>query len=264
MNPEVVKFLKSEDFGRGTMIGDDPSILDLTPRQRAYVSAWRHACPQPDGVIKYYGEAWRDSQPDFDSIPQEIVTEHGIQMTRQRYDECDFVFRQIIGETAKVFNPALYLQLTDPTPRLQNELMGFHEPGRVPPSHESEMSPLSTLVGFALPRAFIELAGRGKNRTADRYIAAIDILEDHILHSQTPAELLAKLTESAVIRGVDPDTILCHVLEPGILKEENNVTEYLRVADALAAYAPFTWNHYLSMSPEHRDFSGIINVPTAK
>ncbi len=261
MRAEAEKFLTQADFGRGTMIGDDPAIFDLTPGERVIVSAWRHACPQPDMVVKYYGDAWKNTQPDPMSIPEVIVIEHGIRITRERYDECDFVYKQWICDMTEKHNKPLYKQLTSITKRLSGEPMGIHETGRIPQTHEQEMSPLSTLVGFSLPRVFIEIAGRGSNRTAGKYFNALDILETHIRDSQTPVELLARMTESAIANGVEPNTVLSHVLEPGILREENNHTEYMQVGQALSVYAPSAWRYYVSITPTEREAAGMINLP---
>jgi hypothetical protein len=39
------------------------------------------------------------------------------------------------------------------------------------------MSPLSTPIGYALPRIVIEMMGRGEFRNPDRYDSATDIME---------------------------------------------------------------------------------------
>jgi len=239
MGKELDKFLTPESFGRGTFMGDDPTIMDLSSEDRLRVSAWRQSCPMPGKVSGQYGLEW----------------------TRRRYDECDFVFKSIICETASRVNPELYNLLVSSTVRLPDEPVGYFEPGTVPESHFSEMSPLSTLWGYALPRVFIEIAGRGDGRTAERYFQAMDTVEKVAKVSKDPIELLARLSEAAYESGVDPKEILGHTLEPGILKEENCRTMYREVIAALREKAPRLWAYYESLSSGERGKAGILPNP---
>jgi hypothetical protein len=124
--------------------------------------------------------------------------------------------------------------------------------------HFREMSPLSTLWGYALPRVFIEMAGREDNRTPERYFQAIDILEETVKTSSSQVELLAKLSEAAYVSGINPKAILGHTLEPGILKEENCRTMYREVISSLKENAPNLWRYYESLSSDERDKAGIL------
>ena len=254
------KFLTPDSFGHGTFIGNDPSIQDLNPEDRVTVSAHRHACPSKEAVIKYYGQVWLKTQNSPESISPEVVREHGIELTRQRYDECDFVFRFIVEQVANQGPKKIGLltSLTTPTPRLRGENVGKYEEGSVPPSHETQMSPLSTLVGYALPRVFIEQAGREKERTWERYNLAIDLLNRAIEKSETPTELLANLAELTTQANGNATAILGHVLEPGILLEENNRSEYNQVAATLEKHAPKLWSHFTNKSEAEREQDGII------
>lgn len=230
--------LENKEFGRGIFLGDDPAILNLAPENRLKLSAWRHACPRPSQVSNEYGLEW----------------------TRRRYDECNFVFSSLICAHAKA-KPALYNALTTPVPRHPNEPVGVFEPGAVPESHTSEMSPLSTLWGYALPRVFIEQAGRENNRTVERYLQATDLLDRAINDSETPIELLANLSEAVIYDSADPIAVLGHVLEPGILMEENCYTMYREVITVLETIAPTLWQHYNTLTPRERDAHGILGNP---
>ncbi len=245
-------------------MGNDPTILDLSAEERVRLSAFRHACPRPASVINKYGKQWFASLPGEEQVwvTSEQIREHGIEAARARYDECDFVFTQWICGLAQKYNPDLLKKLTSPTLRQPSEPVGIFERNRVPRSHMEDMSPLSTLVGYALPRVFIEGAGRGKDRTWERYFQTMETLERLIKESQTPAELLAKLAEAVTQQEADPIATLSHVLEPGILDEENNHIEYSLIAEALAQYAPSLWKKYQSLTPQERQEKGIINFPT--
>lgn len=232
-------FRPDKDFGKGIFLGDDPTILRLSPKERLMVSAWRHACPRPKEVSAKYGLEW----------------------TRQRYDECDFIFSSLIVKHAEA-NPELHRQLTTPAKRLAGEPIGVHESGAVPISHQTEMSPLSTPWGFALPRVFIEQAGRGANRSWERYDKAIDLLDEAIAQSTTPIELLARLSELVVTADADPMSVLSHIFEPGILEEENCRTMYNQIAEAVRQKAPTLWEQYNRLPQEEREKAGMIkNFP---
>ncbi len=230
-----VIFKTQTDFGRGKFMGNNPGILLLTPEQRLQVSAWRHACPRPGEVSREYGLEW----------------------TRQRYDECDFVFSSLIIKQAKD-KPGLYQLLTSSVPRLPNEPMGYHEADIVPESHQTEMSPLSTPWGYALPRVFIEIAGRGQERSPDKYLKALDMLNEAVQKSNTPVELLANLSETAIKSGVTAEKILGHIFAPGILEEENCITMFNQIADSTRQYAPTLWEYYSKLPIAQRKKLGLI------
>lgn len=236
---DIDKFTLPENFGRGTFLGNDASIDDLSPENRLIVSAWRHACPRRNEVSRKYGTEW----------------------TRQRYDECDFVFSSLIVEHSRN-KPGLYQQLTASVKRLLGEPMGYHEDNTVPEFHKSEMSPLSTPWGYALPRIFIEQSGRGKERNWERYDKALDILDEAIYLSDTPIELLANLGKLAVDGDAKVDAVVNHIFEAGILDEENCRTMYNQIAEMIQQKAPKLWTYYSSLSIEKRRSEGLIeNFP---
>lgn len=115
----------------------------------------------------------------------------------------------------------------------------------VPSSHDRQMSPLSTPWGYALPRVFIEQAGRREQRTWKRYSKAIDFLEKAIQKSETPIELLAIFSELAIKTDADPVLILGHIFAPGIVLEENCRTMYNQIAEMLRRRAPKLWAYYV-------------------
>jgi len=238
-SPErLARFLKSENFGQGTFLGDDPAIDLLCPMERLWVSAWRHACPQPGAVSGNFGVEW----------------------ARARYDECDFTQGFIVSLIHEL-NPTLESQIESSTSRPEGEPVGFFEVGRVPLSHQKSISRLSNLVWYAIPRVYIEAAGRGQDRNWERYSTAIKLTTKAINESKSPIELLARLTNLVVNEiDVDPNLLLCHILEPSILQEGNNQTEYRQVAKTLKKHAPRVWKHYLSLSPVDRQLHGIIGL----
>ncbi len=254
--PDIQEFLTPKDFGSSTFLGDDPRIDEFTPKERLYISAWRHACPQPDGVVAYYGQEWLKWWKEHDGKEQpepsvEEIETHGIAITRRRYDECDFVTGDVLEKVKAAGKNELYAALTTPKTRLSDEPVGYYEPGRVPASHEHEMSSLSGLVLYALSRTLIEEIGWGDDertwggeRSWERYDKALNILDEAISRAATPAQLLAIVAESVTVADGDADRVLGHVLSDGIEKEENNHTEYAEVKEAMSQFSPILWSHY--------------------
>ena len=243
--PELNLF-QPTNFGRGRVVGDDPRLLDLymNPKTREKflrIAAWEHACPIPDEVYKEFGVDW----------------------TIERYLECNFVWGYIL-DVAEQLNPELYQQLSDPVLRKFDEPMGKHEQGRIPKSHKTFMSPLSTLYGYALPRVFLEIAGRGKHRTQERYLYAMEQLESAVKVSHKPTELLARLTNAAQsneMTRVRAVKLLDHVLPAGIVKEENNVSQCREVVEMLETYAPAVFRTYKRLSPKKRKKLSLASIP---
>lgn len=242
VSAEAKKFMTPATFGRGTFMGDDPSIQTLSDSDRLYVSAWRHACFQPTAVEATYGIEW----------------------TRQRYDECDFVTGLILEHIQKrgPEKQKLYKALTTSKLRdfsqLPSEYIGHHEKDRVPNSQRKERAPLATLVGYSLPRVFIEIAGRGDKRNWTLYKKALDLLDKAIDISDKPEELVARLAEFAAVDGVSRETLLSYVLEPQVLVEQNSNADYRRMIDALKTHSPILWAKYIRMNTEERKKAGIL------
>lgn len=247
------KFMVTEDFASGKFLGDDERIQNLSPKSRAYVSAWRHGCPRPDEVIKYYGKQWLENERkrgNQSKIPAKTILDHGIALTRRRYDECDFVTGVIQDEAKRLGKGRLARSLRAPKKRLENEPAGYYEAGRVPENYGEVRNNLSTLVGYALPRVLIETFGWGTDelRNWEDYEAGLKILDTVIKSSATPAELLARVSNLAFKRGISEEKILSHVLSPGIEEEQNNHKEYADVKDALRVHAPKIWKYYETIS----------------
>ncbi len=247
------KFMVTEDFASGKFLGDDERIQNLSPKSRAYVSAWRHGCPRPDEVIKYYGKKWLESERkngNKSKISAKTILDQGIALTRRRYDECDFVTGVIQDEAKRLGKGRLARSLRSPKKRLPNEPAGYYEPGRIPENYGEVRNNLSTLVGYALPRVLIEVFGWGtdKPRNWKDYEAGLKILDSALKSSKTPTELLARVSNLAFKRGVSAEKILSHVLAPGIEEEQNNHKENGDVKAALKIHAPKVWEYYEAIS----------------
>jgi hypothetical protein len=249
LNAEVINFFEPADFAQGDFLGDDPAIQDLSPNERVYISAWRHGCPMPDGVIEYYGQKWLDNQRklgDESEYSEAEIEAQGIALTRRRYDECNFVYNTVIRDA--VFRAMeqgenkrdLYVQLFGLEDRAEDEPLGYAEPGRVPELATEVRPPLSRLVGYALPRVLIEQFGWGfgVERNPERYLQGLDLLDRAVAQANTPEELLAILGNQVVRADAEAGIVIGHMLAPGIEDEQNNHAEFARVRAAIRKHSP--------------------------
>jgi len=233
---------KSErEFGFSTFLGDsDEGFVDKPLNEQVLEMGWSHACPVIDEVSKEYGPEW----------------------TLKRYAECNFVFG-LVAEAARDINPKLHKLLTTPVPRLEDELPGRNFKSElIPESFAKEMSPLSTPWGYAIPRVIIEEMGRGKNnsdRTPERILRALNLVDKAVKSSETPIELLVNLSESVSKLDADPKAVLSHTLVSGILQEEGCKAMFNEIKQQIDKSAPTIRKVYNAMLSEERTKEGIIN-----
>jgi len=247
-------------FGDGMLIGDHGNdFLQKPLEQQVKELAWSHACPVVDDVIVAYGEKWAENHPQS---TQEEIRCGGMRMARQRYAECNFMYGVVKHSTTREPNSDLYQQLTSPVPRLPNEPDGQHPTHNVPESHKDEMSPMSTPWGYALPRIVIEQMGRGKDnreRTQERILRALDIVDESVPHCKTPIELTVKLSEAVSRADADPKMVLYHLLSAEILHEENCPSMFRQIIAEIEKNAPVLSRTYSLMSKTERKKLGIVD-----
>jgi len=230
------------EFGKSTLLGDRGDNFFGKPlEQQVLEIGWSHACPVVDRVVKEYGPEW----------------------TLKRYAECNFVFGLIV-ESARDLNPKLYAQLITPTPRIKDEFPseGRFNPNLIPSSFYNEMSPLSTPWGYALPRVVIEQMGRGKNneeRTQERILKALDIINEAVKTSKTPVCLLVKVAEAISRLDAKPRAVLAHTLSENILLEEGCKSIFKDIRREIEKSAPILAAEYASMTKAERKAEDIIN-----
>lgn len=253
-------------FGRGQMLGDQGDDFFKKPiDQQVKEMAWSHACPVVDDVIRAYGEQFAKDHPQA-TDPQ--IFQGGAEMALRRYAECNFMFGYI-AEVAKKLNPLLYEQLNTPVRRLTTEPDGEHGSTYVPETHKYEMSPLSTPWGYGIPRLIIEQMGRGPNnseRSVERVLKALDIIEEVVPQSNTPIELAIKLSEAVIQKdaSADPKMVLYHLLSDGILHEENCPSIFQEMVNEMSRSAPTLLKHYENMISEDRKTLGVVDMHPSK
>ena len=230
----------SREYGKGTLVGKEGRDFFKKPLDRQVIEmGWSHACPVIDKVVAEYGAEW----------------------TLKRYAECNFVFGLIVN-SAKDLNPQLFTQLTTSTERLKNEPVGvFTE--HTPESHRTEMAPMATPWGYALPRVVIEQMGRGegnKDRSPERMAKALGIVKDAVKSSHSPIDLVVKLSEEVSKGEADPKVVLAHLLSAGVLEEENCLTMFKDLIAKMRESAPTLTKVYDSMFSEERLDLGVVGL----
>jgi hypothetical protein len=236
-------------FGRADLVGDyDEDKPPSKPGKigRLMEQAWSHAC----------------------TVPLEMAQVHGIDWTIHRYGECNF-WTKVIWETVWKYNQKLCNTLMSNTKRLPDMLGPFHQ-SLVPDNYPSTFSPLSTPWGYGLSRVLIEKIGRDENRSQERVVKAIDILEQVAFDSNEvtdPKEFLVALGEGVVQPEIDSDgqryvdvdciSVLPHILSQEIMDESKCVNWYREIEQIMYAKAPTLWHTYSQLSERVKKESGI-------
>lgn len=247
-------------FGEGKLFPDDTDLelfFQLPIEQQAYIMGWSHACPVIEKVIEIYGNTWKKQYPDAKA--EEIAIE-GARMALKRYAECNFVYG-LIDEQVRLDNLPLWEQLSSPIRRRPDEPFVLTERRFVPNTAIDYMSPMSTPVGYALPRILIEMMGRGEDRNPDRYKKATDYLEFAVGLSRNPIEFAVILSELAVKDGVDPKIVLGHLLSIGVLKEQNCTSMYREIYKQIRSVAPRLFKAYSELSKADMKKEEIAKFP---
>jgi hypothetical protein len=246
------------EFGKGTFLGNEGDNFHQRPiEDQVKALGWSHACPVVDEVIINYGEKWARKHP---GSTQDDIRHGGAELARARYAECNFIFGLIV-ETARELNEPLYDVLSEPVTRLENEPDGDHGSEHVPDSHLEQMAPMSTPIGYALPRVAIEQMGReDKNteRTPERMLKALDAIEEAVKESKTPVELVVRLSEMVSTMDANPKDVLYHLLSAEILREENCTTMFKDMISEMRDSAPTLTKIYDEMPSSEKKELDIV------
>lgn len=226
---------ESLDFGTGSFVGqvmEDPAFFDLPVRDQARIVGWANSCP----VVTELTD------------PGNTNPGRGPEAMLRRYAQVNLWFG-FIHRAAGEVKPGLEDQLLAPVARLLDEPAGKYEPESVPPSHRTEMSPMGTLAGYALPRLFLEQLGTGQGLEREeihgRLMQGLAILDEAIFEAETPLELLASLAEGLTANGqTTSEQAFKHIFSQGWLDEHNARTMMEQFKDVMAYKAPTLWRQY--------------------
>ncbi len=234
------------EFGHGSFVGQimsEPEFFDLSHQEQARIAGWVDGCPVVEELID----------------PANTAPGRGPENMLQRYSGVNFWFGYIAREVED-HNPVLGDQLMAPLVRHTLEPVGKHEPESVPDSYETEMYPMNTLAGYALPRIFLEQLGDGEPaEVADRMVRGLQALEEAIPEAESPLELLALVGEGLVKTGdVTPEQVLKHSLSQGWLGEHNATRTIVEFQDILTELAPTLWGAYQGLGDEEKQALRLV------
>lgn len=256
-----------------------------TYEQLAREMGWSHACAIVDQVIKDYGEAWKQdfmvSTLNAEQPSEKTIREKGLELAIQRYEECNVVYGFIVNslrqkiETETDINTLnryqkLLQQLTRPILRFPDEPDGNHGKYFLPSSHEFQISPMSSPIGYALPRiAILMMGNRNDNGVCDsnKISTTEEEINNAIEKAESSIELMFIMAERAINLGVDPEEIIYHMLPYHKLEEENCrrlfnciYDEMIRQEEGTPLY-PNLANAYSSLLPGIMKLRGIVKLP---
>ena len=222
--------------------------INTTNEERVYQMAWVHACPVPDIVTRPVK-------------PGKEEQEKAYLKAIKRYTECNYVFSEVILKETDKLNPRLHQQLINPIFRISGEKPDPNLSRKfVPENFETVMSPLSTPVGYALPRIILvgsrNLDGSSsKEKTAETK----KLLKEIIPNSKDSIGLTLSMAEKII--NVDSryaQKIIYHLMSADVLGEEGCVSIYREIASRMQNEAPKMFEVYRNMSKEFTREKGII------
>lgn len=199
-----------------------------------------HACPIPAAVARYYATTGVD----------------GYVAGFNRYNECNAVTARLWNLVADK-NPSLHNKLTSWKKRDEHETVGHFEEGRVPEAHKSELSPLSTIFGYAMSRIILEIMKVYKQKGIPEE-SVWNILPTYIDKSDDPEKLLALLSNWALFLGVSPTIVFHHIFAQGIMDEENTLGDFRVLANALDGVDPNVMKMLENLGSDVRLKNGIL------
>lgn len=222
---------------------DGIPYADLDPHDRARVQGWMNGCPVVEAL----------TDPAQGRGPAEM--EHRYQLVNDAYTH---IFEEVYS-----VNPSLAESLNQSVSRSPGEGAGVHETESVPQSFLSEMSPLGTLVGYALPRLFVEQAGLNEEITSEaresRLQIADSLLRDSCLNASTPNALLAQYSEALAVHGdLAPQRILGRILPRGWYDEHRATGMLDGFKQDLKQWAPTLWQEYTRIDKDVRAALKIV------
>ena len=187
--------MRERSYGDSRLTGGNEKFFDQPLTAQLEELAFSHGCPIPREVVLNYGGGRK-----------------GTESAIQRYAECNFVFREIVLPYAETLNPALHARLSAEYPLAMGESAQAPEhPARVPKDYGRVLSGAATPWGYSIPRILIEQFGRGEERTRDRYVRGLDVLEEALKVSSSVEELVARLAEVSCQANAKPEAVLSHV-----------------------------------------------------
>lgn len=225
---------ESLSFGSGSFVAalNDPAFEVLAVRDQAQIVGWADGCP----VVN---ELTDPANPDPQRGPATMLG---------RYGQVNMWFG-FIARTAGEVNVNLSAQLLSPVSRLADEPVGPYEPESVPNTYVTEMAPMATLPGYALPRLLVKQLGNGTVAdTQARLSRGLEALDSAVSKAGTPAELLALFANGLYAqKDISAEVILGSAFSKGWFDEHNASTMLSEIKVAFADKAPELWAVYTTL-----------------
>jgi hypothetical protein len=241
---------ESIKFGSGSFVGhlaSDPEFPEMSDQLLAEYVGYSVGCP----------------------VVQELTLPEsgrgGPEAMARRYGEVGFWFRYMARRSEEL-NPGLAYVFETSYKRLGHEAVGHYEPQSVPPQYSKYMPPTETLVGYALPRLFIDHIGTNQDipeeERAVRLKSGLEFIEESIYEAESGEDLLALMAEKIVKSGtVEPIEALQRILGTGWYKLQNSRTQAGNLMPALLKRSKKNLLQlYVFMSPEEKERHKILEV----
>ena len=235
-------------FGHGSFVGEimDSDFFELPAREQARIVGWAAGCPVVDKLTD----------------PANTEPGRGPEAMVGRYAEVDFWFTFIAREVENL-NPHLSYAFKQSEQRLEGEPVGEFESQSVSENFVTEIPPMETLVGYALPRLFVEQIGShehiSREQRLERLERSLNILTSSVSEADSPQEILALLAEGMLKAGdVEPNKILSRILGTGWRKQHNGFTAVDDFKKVLSNRTPDVWAVYQKLTPEEKDQNKLV------
>ncbi|MFZ1802246.1 MAG: hypothetical protein WAW62_03265 [Candidatus Saccharimonas aalborgensis] len=209
----------------------------LGDRDKALIEGWICGCPITQALTAPESDGGRGAAAMY-----------------ERYAEVNDMFRYVATKAA-VVNHDLFEQLVSNTPRNPDEPAYLFEKESTPANYGTDMPPIGSLPGYAIPRILLEVNGPSLEHEVD-----IDSLLDQMLRaSSTPIDLLAMIAGSCFSAGMDAKRILYHSLGRGWIEEHTATSMTSSLLEAMRLKAPKLWEIYRDMSAEEKNSERLHN-----
>ncbi len=241
---------QERSFSDNRLVGDNGGWLldNLDSSKAVRMLAWSEGCP----------------------VRHKVVRRLGILGAVERYGEVIFA-RQLVYEAARR-KPRLYQELRNNWWRHVDESVGEYEENSVPKLHRLIITPNNTPWGYALPRLLLVQMGAQSERSSQRFLQGLNILDKAVADATSPYELVAGFAEGVArskrFSGADQDRHLDQVLRAtlsaGYLREENVTAMCSQLLRVLHEKSPVFWERYQALDPTSRQKLGIVNLGKRK
>jgi hypothetical protein len=234
-------------YGDHTLIGDNnDTFFDQSWLGKAQDLGWSDGCPVVTRLVKSPEEGGR-----------------GEEVMAKRYGPVNYWGGTIKEAFVKAGRQDLFDQFTLQRPRHEDEPRGTHDADWAPSELNDQL--LITPEAYSLPRIMIAYItdpkqGQSVSENQDRFVNALDALEEATQTAGNIKEVMVSVTESLVKHGGDTVTLLKNALPQGKIGEDNVQGEYRETLEIMEEQAPELHEIYTQLSPEEKQKVGMAQI----